>query len=121
MAKNIDEYQANFPDAIRKRLEAMRQAIRSCSSAATEKIAYGIPTFYLEGNLVHYASYKRHIGFYPAPTALIEFESRLLSYKRAKSSVQFPHDQELPIELIKEMVEFRVRENLLKWDSGRAQ
>lgn len=119
MAKNIDEYHSNFPEDIRRRLEAVRDAIRDCSPTATEKIAYGIPTFYLEGNLVHYAGYLRHIGFYPAPSALLAFESQLLSYKRAKGSVQFPHDRELPIELIKEMVEFRVREKLRKGDGGR--
>lgn len=112
MIKNIDEYHALFPLDVKKRLDLLRSLIQEGCPEATEKISYGIPTFYFKGNLVHYAGYARHIGFYPSPSAIVEFEKELSGYKRAKGSVQFPHDKELPLELIQRMVSFRVRENL---------
>lgn len=108
---SIDEYHEGYPESIRVRLESMRSIIKRCAPGAIEKMAYGIPTFYLKGNLVHYGGYDNHIGFYPAPSAISAFEYDLKDYKRAKGSVQFPHERMLPEELIERMVEFRVREN----------
>ncbi len=99
--KTIDEYLADFPGDTRKRLEIIRKTIREIVPAeATEKISYGIPTFYLNGNLVHFAGYKGHIGFYPGSVPIREFEKELSGYKTSKGTVQFPHDKPLPLGLI---------------------
>ena len=79
-----------------------------------ETIKYGIPTFTLQGNLVHFGAYKKHIGFYATPSGNAEFQQELSAYAGAKGSVQFPIDQPLPLELISKMVKFRVQENLEK-------
>jgi uncharacterized protein YdhG (YjbR/CyaY superfamily) len=110
----IDEYIAGFPENVQKLLEKMRLTIRKAAPAAEEKIGYGIPTFTLEGNLVHFGGFKNHIGFYPAPRGLEEFKKELSVYKGAKGSVQFPIDKPLPLALITKIVKFRVKENLEK-------
>lgn len=106
----IDAYIAGFPSAVRKRLEALRATIGGAAPGATERMAYGVPTFHLNGNLVHFAGFERHIGFYPTPSGIAAFGSRLAGYKSAKGSVQFPHDEPLPLDLVAEMVRFRVDE-----------
>ncbi len=112
---SIDAYIAPFPTAIQTRLQALRGTIREAAPGATETINYTMPTFKLHGkNLVHFGGYDKHIGFYPAPSAMTAFEERLTAYKRAKGSVQFPHDQPLPLELVREMVLFRVAEDEAK-------
>ena len=110
-AKSIDEYIAQFPSNTRTRLQEMRALIREAAPGATEKISYAIPTFYLNGNLVHFAGYERHIGFYPGAGGIAAFREELKPYKSAKGSVQFPLGQPLPTDLIRRMVEFRVAEN----------
>lgn len=108
----IDEYIAAFPQAIQTKLQEMRQTIRAAAPEASERISYQMPTFYLNGNLVHFAAYKNHIGFYPTPSAIQAFRSELSAYHWAKGSVQFPLDQPLPLDLITRMVKFRLDENL---------
>ena len=109
---SIDEYIASFPPDIQARLEAMRATIRAAAPDAEEKISYQMPTFFLKGNLVHFAAFKQHIGFYPAPRGIEEFKEELAIYKGAKGSVQFPLDQPLPLDLVARIVRFRVAENL---------
>lgn len=111
IAEDIDSYIAEFPDDIQKRLEQVRAAIRKAAPKAEEAIKYAIPTFVLNGNLVHFAAFKNHIGFYPAPTGMKAFEKDLAPYKQGKGSVQFPLDKPMPVALITKIVKMRVREN----------
>jgi uncharacterized protein YdhG (YjbR/CyaY superfamily) len=90
----------------------MRQTIREAAPGATEAISYRMPTFKLNGNLVHFAAFKNHIGFYPTPSAIERFKEELSPYKWAKGSVQFPLDKPVPYALVKKIVTFRVKENL---------
>lgn len=115
----IDEYIASFPNDAQVVLEEMRAAIKAVAPEASEKISYGMPTFYLNGNLVHFAAFTNHIGFYPIPTGLEAFKKELAKYKTGKGSVQFPLDKPIPLALIKKIVKFRVKENLLKTKSKR--
>ena len=112
--KNIDEYIADYPANIQKLLEQVRVAIKEAAPKAEEKIGYGIPTFTLNGNLVHFGAYKTHIGFYATPTGHDAFKKELAVYKQGKGSVQFPIDQPMPLKLINQIVKFRVAENLKK-------
>lgn len=112
--KSIDEYISSFPEHIQEKLTELREAIREEAPEAQEKISYQMPTFYLNGNLVHFAAYSKHIGFYPTPSGIEAFKSELSKYKSAKGSVQFPMEEPLPIELIKKIVKFRVEESLKK-------
>ena len=112
--QTIDEYIQTFPKDIRKILEKVRQTIKEATPDAEEAISYQIPTFKLNGNLVHFAAFKKHIGFYPAPTGSEAFKKELSVYKAGKGSVQFPLDQPMPYELIAQIVAFRVFENLEK-------
>lgn len=109
---NIDEYIRQFPPETQLVLNELRQLISEAAPQAQEKISYQMPTFYLKGNLIHFAAYKNHIGFYPAPSGIAAFQKELSTYKGAKGSVQFPLNKPLPLDLIREIVEFRVNENL---------
>lgn len=111
---SIDEYIATFPKGIQKILEELRTTIKTAATTAEEKISYQMPTFYLNGNLVHFAAFKEHIGFYPTPSGIEAFKAELSVYKGAKGSVQFPIGQPMPLDLIRRIVEFRVQENLRK-------
>lgn len=111
--RTIDEYIASFPEDTRKILEELRETIRAAAPEAKEKISYQMPTFDLEGNLVHFAAFKNHIGFYPTPTGIEQFKDELAEYKGAKGSVQFPIDRPLPLDLISRIVKFRAAENLI--------
>lgn len=115
----IDEYIATFPEAIQAKLQALRAVIHAAAPDATEKISYQMPTFFLHGNLVHFAAYKNHIGFYPAPHGIEAFQEELATYKGAKGSVQFPIEEPLPMELISRMVRYRAAENTKKAESKR--
>jgi uncharacterized protein YdhG (YjbR/CyaY superfamily) len=107
----IDKYIAAFPPEVQVLLEEVRNAIKQVAPNAEEAISYAIPTFKLRGkNLVHFAAFKNHIGFYAAPTGHEAFREELSKYKQGKGSVQFPLDEPMPLELIKRMVEFRVSE-----------
>ena len=110
--KTIDEYIADFPQDIQEILEKIRMTIREAAPDAEETIKYQIPTFTLKGNLVHFAAFKKHIGFYPEPTGMEAFKDELSVYEGAKGSVQFPLDQPIPYDLISRIVAFRVKENL---------
>lgn len=114
MATTIQGYINGFPTSTSRLLNQMLKTIKEAAPAASEKMAYGIPTLYLEGNLVHFAGYKNHIGFYPGADGMAFFEEKLTGYKRAKGSVQFPIDQPLPLKLVTEIVRFRVKQNLEK-------
>jgi uncharacterized protein YdhG (YjbR/CyaY superfamily) len=111
-ATDIDEYIAMFPKDVQEILEALRATIKKAAPDAEETINYQIPTFTLKGNLVHFAAFKNHIGFYPTPTGIENFKSELSAYESAKGSVKFPLDQPIPFDLISKIVAFRVQENL---------
>jgi uncharacterized protein YdhG (YjbR/CyaY superfamily) len=110
--RNIDEYIAGFPDDVQTILEKIRTTIRKAAPDAEERISYQIPTFTLKGNLVHFAAFKNHIGFYPTPTGIEKFKKELSVYEGAKGSVRFPLDKPIPYDLIGRIVKFRVQENL---------
>lgn len=107
----IDQYISTFPKNVQDRLTTIRNLIQKLVPTATEAISYGIPTFKLNGNLVHYAAYKNHIGFYPTASGIDAFKNELSVYKNASGSVQFPHDQPLPLDLISRIVKFRIQQN----------
>jgi len=111
---SIDEYIANFPADIQEKLVKMRTTIRKAAPDAEEKISYQMPTFFLKGNLVHFAALKNHIGFYPTPSAIIAYAKELKRYISTKGAVQFPLNEPLPLNLVAKMVTFRVKENLQK-------
>jgi uncharacterized protein YdhG (YjbR/CyaY superfamily) len=112
---NIDEYIAGFPKNIQNILEQVRETIRKAAPGAEETIKYAIPTFTLKGsNLVHFAAFKEHIGFYATPTGNEAFMDELSAYKGGKGSIQFPLDQPMPLDLITRIVKFRVEEILEK-------
>ena len=108
----IDEYIAGFPEDIQKKLQEIRATIKSAAPDAQEKISYQMPTFYLKGNLVHFAAYTTHIGFYPAPSGIEAFKNELSAYKNSKGAVQFPINEPLPLDLIRRITIYRVAENL---------
>lgn len=109
---NIDEYIAAFPKNVQSLLKEVKATIQKAAPDATEAISYGIPTFKLNGkNLVHFAGYKNHIGFYATPTGHEEFKKELSKYKQGKGSVQFPIEEPLPLELITRIVKYRVAKN----------
>ncbi len=112
--QSIDEYISTFPESVQKILTEMRQLIQAEAPEATEKISYQMPTFDLNGNLVHFAAFKQHIGLYPGPAAIVTFAEPLQPYKTSKGAIQFPLDQPLPKQLIKQIVALRVQENRLK-------
>lgn len=111
---DIDAYIAGFPAATQKALKQVRAAIRRAAPAAAEKISYAMPAFELYGNLVYFAGYAAHVGFYATPSGHAAFAKELSKYKVGKGSVQFPLDQPMPLKLIEKMVKFRVIENLKK-------
>lgn len=111
---SIDEYIASFPEDIQNILNDIRATIRAAAPEATEKISYQMPTFFLNGNLVHFAAFKNHVGFYPTPSGIDEFKAELSKYKGGKGSIQFPIDQPVPLDLIAKIVKYRISENLKK-------
>jgi len=117
--KDIDEYIASFPEDVQEILEKLRAIIKKAAPDAEEKISYQIPTFSLKGNLVHFAAYKKHIGFYPTPSGIENFKNELSAYEGAKGSVKFPLNKPIPYDLIREIVEFRVKENLERAEAKR--
>jgi uncharacterized protein YdhG (YjbR/CyaY superfamily) len=112
--RSIDEYIATCPETVQKSLRELRATIKAAAPEAEEKISYQMPTFALHGNLVHFAAFKNHIGFYPAPRGIEAFKKELSIYKGSKGAVQFPLDKPLPLKLIARIVKFRVAENLKK-------
>jgi len=112
--KTIDEYIATFPKNIQSIIQELRRVIRESAPGAEEDIRYQMPTFRLNGNLVHFAAFKSHIGFYPTPSAIEAFKEQLASYKTSKGAIQFPLAGPIPFHLIRDMVKFRVKENMGK-------
>jgi uncharacterized protein YdhG (YjbR/CyaY superfamily) len=110
LPKNIDEYIAGFPADVQRVLQEIRRVIRAAAPDAEETIKYRIPTFVLDGNLVHFAAFEKHIGIYPTPSGIEKFKNELSAYPIAKGSVQFPLDKPLPLGLIRKIVKFRVKE-----------
>lgn len=113
-AENIDSFIADFPAEVQAVLQELRAFIHHEAPGCNETISYGIPTFQLNGNLVHFSAYKSHIGFYPGSSGITHFSDRLQQYKLSKGTVQFPLGQALPYDLIGEIVRFRVGENMAK-------
>jgi uncharacterized protein YdhG (YjbR/CyaY superfamily) len=110
----IDEYINAFEGEVKSILQKIRNTVREVAPEATESINYGIPTFKQSGNLVHFAAYKNHIGFYPSPSGMEEFKKDVALYKTGKGTMQFPLDKPIPYDLISEIVRFRVEENKFK-------
>lgn len=117
----IDEYIANAAEEDRETLRELRRVISEAAPEATEKISYQMPTFFLYGNLVHFAAFKGHFGFYPAPTGIEAFQEDLSKYKSSKGAIQFPKDEPLPYELIVRIVKFRVEENVRANEAKKAK
>jgi uncharacterized protein YdhG (YjbR/CyaY superfamily) len=112
--KTIEEYVADFPEDVQEILQKIRSVIREEAPLAQEAISYQMPTFKLNGNLVHFAAFKNHIGFYPTPTGTEKFQKELAPYKGGKGSIRFPLDEPIPYDLIRKIVIFRVTESLEK-------
>jgi uncharacterized protein YdhG (YjbR/CyaY superfamily) len=121
LPRNIDEYIAGFPHDVQERLEKIRRTIRQAAPDAEEAIKYRMPTFTLKGNLVHFAAYKNHIGFYPAPIGIERFKKELSVYAGAKGSVRFPLDKPVPFGLIGRIVKFRVKNTLERAEAKRME
>ncbi len=111
---DIDSYIAGFPEDIRKLQTELRAVIKQAAPEATEKISYSMPTFYQHGNLVHFAAYRNHVGFYPAASGIEAFKAELSAYKWSKGTIQFPLGKPLPVGLITRIVQFRLEENRQK-------
>jgi uncharacterized protein YdhG (YjbR/CyaY superfamily) len=111
-AGSIDEYIAQFSGDTREKLVALRAAIRDEAPEAEEAMKYRMPTFVLHGNLVHFAAFKSHIGFFPTASPREAFKEELAPYPGGKGTVQFPLDRPLPLDLVRRIVRFRVEENL---------
>ena len=109
--QTIDAYIAGYPEEVQAILQQIRRTIHETAPEATEAISYGMPTFKLHGNLVHFAAFKNHIGFYPVPSGMAAFQEELAAYKQGKGSVQFPLDKPMPLDLIRRIVDFRVQES----------
>lgn len=120
MTQTIDTYISQFPPETQKRLQTIRQIVGELAVEAQEEIRYGIPTFVWHGNLLHCAWYKNHIWFYPTPSVITAFADHLSCYKTSKGAIQFPLVQELPVDLIKAIVAFRVQETLAKLNTSKS-
>ncbi len=108
---NIDEYIALFPPELQARMQTLRLAIKEEAPRAEERISWRMPTFFLQGNLVHFAAFSKHIGFYPGDSGVNNFQDKLTEFKTSKGAIQFPHNKPLPLELVRDIVRFRVAEN----------
>ena len=114
LPQTIDEYIERFPPSVQEKLRLLRKTIKEAAPEASEKISYQMPTFYLYGNLVHFSATRNHIGFYPTPSGVEKFSDELKAYDTSKGTIRFPYEAELPLDLIKKIVEFRVKENIEK-------
>ena len=112
--RSIDEYIESYPPEVQTLLQEMRETIRKAAPGAGEAISYRIPTFKLNGNLVHFAAFKNHIGFYPTSSGILAFKKELSGYKISRGTVQFPMDKPMPLDLVRRIVRFRVKESLSK-------
>ena len=112
--KTIDEYIATFPKNVQTILQEIRQAVRDAAPQAEEAISYQMPAFKLYGNLVYFAAFKNHIGFFPTSSVMEVFKEEVKEYKTGKGTLRFPMDKPMPLNLVKKIVKFRVKENLDK-------
>ncbi|MBB6673752.1 iron chaperone [Cohnella nanjingensis] len=117
---SVDDYISNYPPAVQQILQTLRKEIQASAPDAKEKISYQMPTFDLQGSLVHFAAYKHHIGFYPGADGIAAFQAELSGYKGAKGSVQFPIDKPLPYGLIAKIVKYRAARNLERAEAKRS-
>jgi uncharacterized protein YdhG (YjbR/CyaY superfamily) len=114
-SKNMDEYIGAFPESTQAILTRLRLAIKKAAPEAEEAIKYGMPTFIFRGNLIHFAAYKNHIGFYPTPSVITHFSTELTNYVRSKGAIQFPIGKPIPLLLIRKMVKFRLNQQKEKY------
>lgn len=117
----VDEYISNFPRDIQEILNKIRETVNKAAPEASEKISYGMPTLHLNGNLIHFAAFKSHIGLYPTPSGITAFAVELSKYKGAKGSARFPLDKPIPYSLISKIVKYRVHENNVKAKTKNAK
>jgi uncharacterized protein YdhG (YjbR/CyaY superfamily) len=111
---SVDGYISGFPKPVQKKLTQLRTLIRQAAPGAEERISYQMPAFFLNGVLVWFAAHTHHIGFYPKASGISRFKPEISAYKNAKGSVQFPLDEPLPVDLVKDIVRFRVTENAVR-------
>jgi uncharacterized protein YdhG (YjbR/CyaY superfamily) len=116
---DVDHYISTFPENMQKLLVQMRSTNQNAAPAADEFISYGMPAYKQNGVLVYFAAFKNHIGFYPTATGIAHFKKELSGFKGGKGSVQFTINKELPIELICEIVKFKLDENIRKLNSEK--
>ena len=117
----IDEYIRQFPPDVQEKLSGLRATIHRAAPDATEKISYGMPTFFQKKNLVHFAAYEHHIGFYPTPSGIAAFKDEMSRYVTSKGAVQFPIDEPIPLALVTRIVKLRVAENEAKAAKKKAK
>lgn len=115
----IDEYISQFSPEIQEKLNNLRRVIKEAAPKAEEKISYSMPAFTLNGNLVYFAAFKKHIGFFPTPSGVEAFSDRLSDYKTSKGTIQFPLNKPIPYELVSEIVKYRVAQNLAEAESKK--
>ncbi len=111
LPKTISEYIESHPKEVQIKLNELRKTILEIAPTAEEKMTYGIPTFKLSGNLVHFAAFKNHIGFYPTPSAIIHFKKELKIFETSKGAIKFPLAEDIPMALVRRIVKFRVAED----------
>jgi uncharacterized protein YdhG (YjbR/CyaY superfamily) len=112
--QTVDEYISGYPEGIQKRLTDIRKAVKKAAPQAVEKIGYGMPAYTFKGMLLYFAAHTNHIGFYPGPSAVEAFKKELVDYEPSKGTIKFPHDKNIPLKLIPDIVKFRVNENIRK-------
>jgi uncharacterized protein YdhG (YjbR/CyaY superfamily) len=112
--KTVDEYIRSFPKSTQKILQEIRKALNAAVPGSEERISYHIPTIYKNGNIVHYAAFEKHIGFYPTPQAMIKFKKEIKPYRTGKGSIQFPINEPMPMELMIKIAKYRDKENQKK-------
>lgn len=117
--ESIEEYMAEFPAEVRIQLEKVWAAVKGAAPKAENAISYGIPTLKMNGNLVHFAAFKNHIGFFPTSSGIRNFKTELARYECSKGTVRFPIGKPMPLSLIRKIVKFRVKENELKKSSHK--
>jgi uncharacterized protein YdhG (YjbR/CyaY superfamily) len=116
--RTIDEYISGYPEEVQKRLMDIRQAVmkavKKSAPKTVEKIGYGMPSYSFKGVLLYFAAHTNHIGFYPGPSAIEAFQKELKDYETSRGTIQFPNIKKIPLRLIAEIVQFKVRENIKK-------
>lgn len=113
-AKTVAQYCKKFPPEVKRRLLSLQALVKELAPEATEKISYRMPAYFLNGRLVYFAAHKNHIGLYPMASGIAKMAPKLKQYQHAMGSVQFPHDQSFPLQLIREIIELRIKENRQK-------